>query len=174
MRSLLSPWLGGVLWQCGAACRFCWFAARPSCPLWCSGGALRRWCPWQVRLVSCRWWWFVVVPCLPALCPSVLCLCEVLRCCALRFLSLCCLCLLALACFKNHYKTQFFRKKVLLVFSCFPSLLKKKIYTQPNPRPSSKTMYAPQLTCCRPLAMVCSCCWRRCRVVVAGLVCGLS
>ena len=32
-------------------------------------------------------------------------------------------------------------------------------------------MEAPQIRCCRLLAMVCSCCWRRCRAVVAGLVC---
>ena len=80
----------------------------------------------RIAVVSSCWWWFVVVPCSPALCPSVLCLRVALRCLALRSLFLCCLFLFALACLKNHCKTQFFTKISFLVFSCFLSLFKIK------------------------------------------------
>ena len=105
--------LDSVLWCC---LWLLFVPPRAACPLFFHGGALRCWCPWMVWLVPCCWWWFVVVPCSPALCPVVLCLHVVLCCRALLSLSLCCLCLFALASFKNLCKTRFKNVFVVIFF----------------------------------------------------------
>ena len=168
--ALLRLWCWAA--SCGVACGLRLFAVGPRCPSLCPGGTLRRWCPWLVRFVSCCWWWFVVVPCSPVLCPAVLSLHVVLCCHALRSIPLCCLCLFALVCLKNHCQTWFVKTLCWFFLAFCPCVeYNKENYTQPNSRASTKTMYPPQPTCRQLLATVCSCCWRRCQVVVAGLVC---
>ena len=73
----------------------------------------------------------------------------VLWCCAIESPSLCCLCLFALLFFEDRCKTF---GKVFLFCKM------KQNYAEPYTHASSKTSpRRPQLTCCRPLAMVCSC-----------------
>ena len=144
--ALLLLFCGAV--SCGAACGFCLFVARPRCPLVFPGGALWRWCPWLVWLVPRCWWWFVLVPCSPALCPVVLCVRLLLRCCALLPVLPGGLCLFALSTFSNHCNPV--KKKFL-------SCKIEQNYKRRNTQASSKTRPCRRkLTCCPQVAMFCS------------------